>query len=88
MARVLFELQCRVCCAPCAPLPPSLSNHNKQLIIINTPNKKTKKNLDEIIRASDGIMVARGDLGAQIPVEEVPSVQKVRGGEREGERGG
>ncbi|CAN6462990.1 unnamed protein product [Victoria cruziana] len=34
------------------------------------------KNLEEIIRASDGAMVARGDLGAQIPLEEVPSAQQ------------
>ncbi|KAG0592319.1 hypothetical protein KC19_1G242200 [Ceratodon purpureus] len=34
------------------------------------------KNLEEIIRVSDGAMVARGDLGAQIPLEQVPSVQQ------------
>ncbi|GKV48390.1 hypothetical protein SLEP1_g55214 [Rubroshorea leprosula] len=34
------------------------------------------KNLEEIIRASDGAMVARGDLGAQIPLEQVPSAQQ------------
>ncbi|XP_030507064.2 pyruvate kinase isozyme A, chloroplastic [Cannabis sativa] len=34
------------------------------------------KNLEEIILASDGAMVARGDLGAQIPLEQVPSVQQ------------
>ncbi|XWS13743.1 hypothetical protein CRYUN_Cryun36dG0064300 [Craigia yunnanensis] len=34
------------------------------------------KNLEEIIQASDGAMVARGDLGAQIPLEQVPSAQK------------
>ncbi|KAJ1288012.1 hypothetical protein BS78_02G055700 [Paspalum vaginatum] len=34
------------------------------------------KNLEEIIRASDGAMVARGDMGAQIPLEQVPSIQQ------------
>ncbi|XP_073286805.1 pyruvate kinase isozyme A, chloroplastic-like, partial [Primulina huaijiensis] len=34
------------------------------------------KNLEEIIKASDGAMVARGDLGAQIPLEQVPSEQQ------------
>ena len=33
-------------------------------------------NLPEIIAASDAVMVARGDLGAQVPIEDVPSVQK------------
>ncbi|MBE0425704.1 MAG: pyruvate kinase [Nitrospirae bacterium] len=34
------------------------------------------KNIDEILDAADAIMIARGDLGVQIPLEDVPSVQK------------
>jgi pyruvate kinase len=34
------------------------------------------KNLDSIIDESDGVMVARGDLGVQLPLEQVPFAQK------------
>lgn len=38
--------------------------------------KKALKNIDDILNISDGIMVARGDLGLEIPMERVPIVQK------------
>ncbi len=34
-------------------------------------------NIDEIIAVADGIMVARGDLGAQVPMEQLPSIQEM-----------
>jgi len=46
-------------------------------IISKIEAKSAIDNLDEIIKASDGIMVARGDLGIELPLEEVPYWQKV-----------
>ena len=45
-------------------------------IIAKIELKTALDNIDEILNVSDGVMVARGDLGVQLPIEKVPFVQK------------
>ena len=54
-----------------------LDRHNSKMkIIAKIENMQGIENLKDILSVSDGIMVARGDMGVEIPMEEVPILQK------------
>ncbi len=50
---------------------------HKCLLIAKIENKDGIKNIDQILDISDGIMVARGDMGVSLPIYEIPLLQKM-----------
>jgi pyruvate kinase len=45
-------------------------------VIAKIERAEAVKNIDQILKVADGIMIARGDLGVEVPIEQVPAIQK------------
>lgn len=55
-----------------------LDEHNSQIAIISKiENQEGVDNIDEILQVSNGIMIARGDLGIEVQIEKIPAIQRL-----------
>ena len=54
-----------------------LGSGSRCRLIAKIENREGIKNIDEIIQVSDGIMIARGDMGISLPIYEIPIIQKM-----------
>ncbi len=52
-------------------------NNDTTNIIAKIENERALDEIDEIIKISDGVMIARGDLGVELPIERIPGIQKM-----------
>lgn len=80
-AKELVEETLRKLPEPCAPSPrelhPSAYAAERTIPVIAKLEKpEAITALDDILRVADGVMVARGDLGVELPLEQVPMIQK------------
>ena len=66
--------RCRSCAAPRTST--IVREHTRLPLIAKIEKPQAVERAEEIVRAADCVMVARGDLGIELPIEEVPIVQK------------
>lgn len=52
-------------------------NSSRALVIAKIESREAIRNIDSIIDVSDGIMVARGDMGVAVPIYQIPVIQKI-----------